>query len=270
MTISIESVVSWREIICMREQYKVLAICLVTLTVFSGITVMFASMTPSTRLKFETLRFDSINWAGYAVYGSSGSVSDVMGEWVVPSVSSSGGQFSSAYSGFWVGIDGYNSPTVEQIGISANVGWFGITDYFAWYEMFPLPYVRISMAISPGDDMFAEVTYLGSGNFRLQIFDWTRGTSFWTIQTNTNAHRSSAEWIAEAPSSYGGVLPLANFGTVTFWNCYVTANNVVGSISGFVHDKINMLTSVPNGILKAAPSDLTNGGTRFTVTWYHS
>ena len=51
----------------------------------------------------------------------------------------------------------------------------------------------------------------------------------WTYSTSSSvsgAARSSAEWIAEAPSSSSGVLPLANFGNtpgVSFSSCSATA-----------------------------------------------
>ena len=44
----------------------------------------------------------------------------------------------------------------------------------------------------------------------------TGALDYTTQQTASNAKRSSAEWIVEAPSSSSGILPLANFGSVTF------------------------------------------------------
>src|SRR5215831_3494434 len=61
----------------------------------------------------------STNWSGYAITGAKGSVSDVRASWVVPSIV---GQCPSTdqYSSFWVGIDGYSSNTVEQIGTDSD------------------------------------------------------------------------------------------------------------------------------------------------------
>src|SRR5262245_53546689 len=50
----------------------------------------------------------SSNWAGYAVTGADGSVTDAKGSWIVPSVICSASAPDS-YSAFWVGIDGYSS-----------------------------------------------------------------------------------------------------------------------------------------------------------------
>jgi hypothetical protein len=71
--------------------------------------------------------------------------------------------------------------------------------------------------------------------------------------------------IAEAPSSSGGVLPLANFGTVSFSSC--TANGAaIGSNPN--PDAITMVTS--GGTVKAQPSGLGAGGASFSVAWKHS
>ena len=51
----------------------------------------------------------------------------------MPTVSGSG----PTYSSVWVGIDGYSSNTVEQIGTEQDVSANGKTSYYAWYEMYP-------------------------------------------------------------------------------------------------------------------------------------
>jgi hypothetical protein len=76
-----------------------------------------------------------------------------------------------------------------------------------------------------------------------------------------HAKLGSAEVIAEAPSS-GGVLPLANFGTVGF-----SAATVNGKpIGSFNPDRIDMVSGTTT---KATTSALTNGKA-FTVTWDHA
>ena len=201
----------------------------------------------------------SSNWSGYANTG--GTFTDVKGSWTQPSASCSGGQ--TAYSSFWVGIDGDTTNTVEQTGTDADCS-SGSPRYYAWYEMYPKFPVNLSNPVSPGDHISAEVKYNGSGKFTLTISDSTRGWTFSTNQTSRKAKLGSAEWIAEAPSSSGGVLPLANFGSVSFSNC--TANGL--SISSNPNpDAITMASGVTT---KAVPSGLGGGGTSFSVTWKHS
>jgi hypothetical protein len=78
----------------------------------------------------------------------------------------------------------------------------------------------------------------------------------------------SAEWVVEAPSSQFGVLPLADFGTVTFTGCEAKISGVTGPISDFAWDEVTMVTS--NGrTVKAQPSALAANGSSFSVTWHH-
>jgi hypothetical protein len=214
--------------------------------------------------------WSSTNWSGYAVTGSKGSVTSVQGSWVVPTVTGT----KTAYSSFWVGIDGFNSSTVEQIGTDSDIK-NGKPAYYAWYEFYPNPMVEISIVtISPGDIISASVTYSGS-TFTVSITDDNTGKSFSTSGKVRNAARSSAEWIAEAPSSMRGVLPLANFGTVNFGQdttlisgtCYATISGVTGSVGSFgsAVQKITMVTN--RGATKASPSPLSSDGTSFSVTW---
>src|SRR5262249_13897571 len=80
----------------------------------------------------------SSNWSGYVAATNldspqAGTVTYVTGSWVVPGVgAASTGSFDSAV---WVGIDGYNTNTVEQVGTEQKVVNGQLTDY-AWWEMY--------------------------------------------------------------------------------------------------------------------------------------
>jgi hypothetical protein len=202
----------------------------------------------------------STNWSGYATTG--GSYTDVKGSWTQPSATCSAGE--TAYSSFWVGIDGDTTNTVEQTGTDADCS-SGAPTYYAWYEMYPKFPVNFSNPVLPGDAMSAEVSTSGRGSFTLTISDATRHWTQTVNQSSRKARLGSAEWIAEAPSSSGGVLPLADFGTVSFSNC--SANGLPISQNPSV-DEIVMVTS--SGTVKAQPSGLNAGGTGFSDTWNHS
>ncbi|MEO7000979.1 MAG: G1 family glutamic endopeptidase, partial [Ktedonobacterales bacterium] len=203
----------------------------------------------------------SSNWSGYASTGTK--YTDVKGSWVEPTATCSSGQ--TAYSSFWVGIDGDTTGTVEQLGTDTDCS-SGTPTYYGWWEMYPKGSNNLSTSsypVRPGDTISAEVSTNGSGSFTLKMTDSTRGWTFTTNQSSRKAKLGSAEWIAEAPSS-GGVLPLANFGTVSFSNC--TANGA--SISA--NPNPDAITMAANGVTKAVPSGLGSGGASFSVTWKHS
>jgi hypothetical protein len=201
-------------------------------------------------------RSTSTNWSGYAVTGSR--FTSVSASWTEPTVTCSG----TAYSSFWVGLDGDTSNTVEQTGTDADCS--GSTpQYYAWYEMYPKFPVNLSGTVRPGDHLNASVTTDGRGGFTLTISDTTQG---WTNTTNArlkSAKLASAEVIAEAPSSSGGVLPLANFGTVSFGNA--TAN---GALLTSSTPNIDPITMQSGSTVKAQPSNINSGA--FSVTWKHS
>jgi len=198
----------------------------------------------------------STNWSGYAVTGSR--FTSVSAQWTEPTVSCSG----TAYSSFWVGLDGDTSNTVEQTGTDADCS--GSTpQYYAWYEMYPKFPVNLRGTVRPGDHLSASVTTDGSGRFTLTITDSTQG---WTNTTNArlkSAKLASAEVIAEAPSSSGGVLPLANFGTVSF-----SGAKANGSLLTSSTPHLDPITMQSGSTVKAQPSSISNGA--FSVAWKHS
>ena len=198
----------------------------------------------------------SSNWSGYAVTGSR--FTSVSASWTQPTAKCSG----TAYSSFWVGLDGDTSNTVEQTGTDADCS--GSTpQYYAWYEMYPKFPVNLRGTVRPGDHLSASVTTDGSGRFTLTITDSTQG---WTNTTNArlkSAKLASAEVIAEAPSSSGGVLPLANFGTVSF-----SGAKANGSLLTSSTPHLDPITMQSGSTVKAQPSSISNGA--FSVAWKHS
>jgi Peptidase A4 family len=214
----------------------------------------------------------SSNWSGYAVSGAKGSVSTVTGSWVVPSVNC--GITPDAYASFWVGIDGYSSNTVEQIGTDSDCH-SGLPVYYAWFEFYPHPSFTVnSLAIRPGDVISAAVEYASNGSFTVSLRDVTTGHSFSTSTKMKSAKRSSAEWVIEAPSG-GRVLPLADFNTVLYGDNYTSvsgtcsatvgrASGPIGSFGGSV-DEITMERK--DGTRKSQPAALSNDGSSFTDAW---
>ena len=207
---------------------------------------------PSHKLTNST----SSNWSGYSAIN--GRYTSVSANWTQPTASCTS---QTTYSSFWVGLDGDGSNTVEQTGTSADCSG-GRPSYYAWYEMYPKFPVNLSIAVRPGDSMSGSVTTSGNGRFTLTITNNTTHASYQTTQMLKRAQLRSAEVIAEAPSSSGGVLPLTNFGAANFSAATVNGQ----SIGSFNPDRIDM---VANGVTKATTGSLS-GGTSFSVAWKHS
>jgi hypothetical protein len=202
----------------------------------------------------------STNWSGYA--DTSTTFSTVTGNWTEPSVSCSSGRTS--YAAFWVGIDGFTSGSVEQDGTLAECSR-GRAFYFSWWEMYPTNAIQVvGSSVAPGDSIGSSVVRSGS-SYTLKVTDSTHpANSFTTTQSCSSCANSSAEWIAEAPSGSGGVLPLANFHSWTLSGATVNS----GVISSFTDDEITMVNS--SGQVKAQPGSLNGSGNGFSVTWVRS
>jgi hypothetical protein len=209
-------------------------------------------ISPAGRIAHST----SSNWAGYAATGSR--FTSVSASWVQPSVSCTS---STAYSSFWIGLDGDGSNSVEQTGSEADCSG-GRAQYYSWYEMYPAYPVNYSNAVSAGDHFSSTVSTNGSGSFTLTLSDTTKGWTRTTTKTLNGAALASAEVIAEAPSSSSGVLPLAHFSTASFSNSKANGQ----PIGNYGPDRINMAS----GSTTKATTSALSGGTAFTVTWNHS
>jgi Peptidase A4 family len=216
----------------------------------------------STRREITGLsQVQSTNWSGYADTGSS--FSKVTGSWTEPSASCSGR--STSLAAFWVGIDGYSSNSVEQDGTLIEC-YRGAAYHFSWWEMYPTNAVQVvGESVAAGDSISTSVTRSGS-SYTLTVTDSTHpANSFTTTQSCSSCANTSAEWIAEAPSSNSGVEPLAHFSTWTDTNSTVTMGSSSGVISSFTDDEITMVDN--SGAVKAQPGALNSSGNGFSVTW---
>jgi hypothetical protein len=232
----------------------------------------------------------SSNWSGYAVLSPDAtntpvSFSDVTGTWVQPKAKCAAGRESS--SAFWVGIGGFDtsSQSLEQLGTGADCDGTSLTaTNYAWWELVPAGSVRIPLKIFAGDTINAAVLVNGQ-TLTFSLKDLTRKTRFSKVLTTQQGlDTASAEWIAEAPSSCGSlgrchVVPLTNFGTVTFTSAAAIGNTHPGTIadatwsatpieliagghSGFFGDN----TDGESGV-GAVPGDVTTDGRGFSVSW---
>ncbi len=238
----------------------------------------------------------SPNWSGYAAQTSStssrqDSVTSVSGSWVVPRVTDPSGFNSSGKFNVyaWVGIDGYGTDTVEQVG-TQSVVLNGVAHYYTWWEMWSSvnqqePQTISSMDVEPGDSITGSVQYVSSGThagqFEMTITDTSRSndsyTTYQTSSANQNplATRSTAEWIVEAPGgdSPGQFQTLPDFGEVTFTGANAVINGVSGPIdsSSWQSEALNMTSDgTSSGVHFDTTSTLTSSGEGFAVVYNSS
>jgi Peptidase A4 family len=271
---------------------------------------------PAASASTDVQTASSANWAGYVVGGSSSATryKSVSGSWVVPTVKCTSGQ---SYSSFWVGLGGSgsgssstsasdsgswsdpssmsgsasgssSSTSLEQAGTEADCGADGSATYSAWYELVPSPPVKVGLSVHPGDHVTSKVTVDGS-NVTVQLSNTTTGQSFEKTLQASSPDVSSAEWIAEAPStctqgaSNCTPLSLADFGTAQFsgasatttdghtgtvsdsnWQTAAVTLSPSASQSGFGDAQF---TSYDSSSAGATPSSLSSDGSSFSVAW---
>jgi hypothetical protein len=193
------------------------------------------------------------------------------------------GLLSATYSSLWVGLDGYTSDTVEQIGTEQD--WTGeAQSNYVWFEMYPnYAYEIEGFPANPGNSISAQVQYVGQKSvrvgrrgtevesvFQLTITNNTAKVSFTvpTSYTSSTASfaRSSAEWIMEAPYD-GEILPLADYDTTGFSSCEaasVHSGGKLAPISSWIPDPMTMID--PDGG-ESVPSALSSNGEAFSVEY---
>jgi len=202
----------------------------------------------------------STNWAGYAARGPWHAFRTVSARWVQPHGLC--GPLHT-YSAFWVGLDGFGSSTVEQLGTGIECS-HGRPVSYAWYEMYPRAPHFLPIKIWAGNHIAASVTRTRSGRFALFLRNLSTGRRALVMQDMDYARLGSAEVVAEAPltGSRRSVLPLADFRRVTFTDAI--ANGHV--MSAFRPVRLTMM--VNRSVVKARASGLAQG-TGFSVTWNH-
>jgi hypothetical protein len=264
---------------------------------------------PAASASTDAQTASSANWAGYVVGGSSSATRfrSASGSWVAPTAKCTSGQ---SFSSFWVGLGGSDSgsssmsdsgswsdpsaasgsgssTSLEQAGTEADCNADGSATYSAWYELVPSPPVKVGMAVHPGDHITSKVTVDGS-NVTIQLSNATTGGSFTKTLQVSDPDVSSAEWIAEAPSTCSqGVsgctpLSLADFGTVQFsgasatttdghtgtisdsdWQTAAVQLSAGASQSGYGDAQFASYSTSAG----ATPSSLSSDGASFSVAW---
>lgn len=226
----------------------------------------------------------SSNWSGYVV-PSATPVTSVSGGFTVPKLNCARTRNGSEAA--WVGIGGAKgaAESLLQTGVVSECVDGLQKEDPGWWEEYPDsgPATLFSMTINPGDEIEASVSQSSDLSWTTTLDDRTThvsgfmhtgdewGTYLDTDQTAvtrggdtlglTYSGGTTAEWIVEDFSSVNGLVPFADFGTVTFTGLAtsvpawaLTANEQVG-------------LGEESGLLLAAPSAPDSTGKGFSVAY---
>jgi hypothetical protein len=189
----------------------------------------------------------SLNWSGYAVSRARTSFRSISATFFVPYLACAESP-GKALSSHWVGLDGFvgHPVSVEQVGIAADCSRAGKSTYYGWYEMYPHPETKATIALHAGNSVTAQVAYNPADrDFRLTLTDNTTGGRFSTVKPcpdttvggrRVTCPRSSAELVSEAPTVGAGkhytIAHLADYGAVSF--AAITIVDSAGAVGAIV------------------------------------
>jgi len=178
------------------------------------------------------------NWSGYVLphYLTKKKYTAGQATWTVPTVTYDGVEAASAS---WIGIGGFctskKCPDVDnsliQLGTEQDAIGESETDYYAWYEVLPESETPISLEVNPGDVITASLSCDGDctdNQWTLAMTNETTSES-WSQVISYESSQLSLEVIQEAPADGDGILPLADFDTITFSG--TTGNSASANLS---------------------------------------
>ncbi|KAF5383155.1 hypothetical protein D9615_004962 [Tricholomella constricta] len=201
----------------------------------------------------------STNWAGAVLESAANTFKSVTGTFVVPVPSEpSGGGTSLHSASAWVGIDGDTCQTaILQTGIDFTIA-NGRVSYDAWYEFFPdFAHDFTGISISAGDTVQLTVTASSLTSGTAVIHNLSTGqTVSKAISSTAHLCQANAEWIVEDFESGGSLVPLADFGTVTFSNAHATTSSGTVGPAGAV-----IINMEQNGQVLTSASTSSSGVT---------
>ena len=154
------------------------------------------------------------------------------------------------------------STDLIQAGTSTDVQ-SGQVYYSAFWEILPQSAQTVPMNVNAGDVINVSVTQQADGSWKIIIQDVTE-TETYTQPVTYKSSLSSAEWIEESPvSGRNMLLPLDNFGSLTFTQAIALVNGKQETIAKAGGQPITMVVSQ---VTLVQTSALTTSGDSFTVT----
>ncbi|KAJ5109586.1 hypothetical protein N7532_002231 [Penicillium argentinense] len=173
----------------------------------------------------------SKNWAGVVreMPPASGTYSAVSATFTVPDPTATDNSGDTQAASAWVGIDGDTyTKAILQTGIDAYITG-GEKSYGAWFEWYPNPAEDFQIDLSAGDVIVAKVESSSPSKGVAIIENKSSGKSVTkTLSAPSNSATlggQNAEWIVEDFNSGAQIVPLANFGEISFTGAQAEADD---------------------------------------------
>jgi hypothetical protein len=200
----------------------------------------------------------SRNWSGYAARG--GTFTSVSATWTVPTLALEGPFGADAA---WVGIGGIRGRDLIQAGTQQSASGAGSVTYQAWIEMLPEASQTVPLTVLPGESVTVSVDQQAGDAWLIAFTNLTSGQ---TLQRTVHysSSLSSAEWIEEAPSTRRRVLPISQFGSLTFSSASAVRDGQSLTIADLGAQAISLVDNVGRAL--AIPTPLSPDGASFSVS----
>ena len=199
----------------------------------------------------------SSNWSGYAARG--GEFTSVSGTWTVPEIALDAPFGADAA---WVGIGGLRTRDLIQAGTQQIVSGNGTVTYQAWFEKLPDVSKPVPLTVLPGHTVSVSIDLQAPDTWLISLTNNTTGQTLLRTETYSSS-LSSAEWIQEAPFARRRVLPLTEFGSITFSAGSAVRDGVSMTIADLGARAISLIDN--NRRALAVPSPLGLDGASFSV-----
>jgi hypothetical protein len=116
-----------------------------------------------------------------------------------------------------VGIGGWGNSALIQAGTAVQ-SVNGVLSYFVWDEILPSQTTeQVRFNVNPGDSIVAKIAEVSGSTWSIYVDDLSSGQVDSQTETYSGSgSQASAEYIQEAPSVNGNVVPMDPFQPVTF------------------------------------------------------
>lgn len=205
-------------------------------------------------------------FAGYAVVAAK-TVFAIAGDWNIPKVHGKCPSVKTEIAYVGISIGGYSTNESGFAGTGTECYGGSVHD-FVTYTIAPYYYLP-SMKVSGGDHIQASLTYVSSTRtLSVTLYDSTTGIGVTNHGVVRLGKHSDALWSVQVGASASvAILPLVDFGNVTFTGCTATVNGTTSHDLGhYSNTAIEMYNKAGTGF-KAAVGVIASNNKSFGITW---